>query len=78
MAYLNPDGDYVEPTRVENYNGEPRFWINGLPECGTFTIDELRAAYDSNDNAIFSAVWSGRIAIDATQRFMRDAYGNRT
>lgn len=66
MAYLNPDGDYVSPSRVEATDFEPRFWINGKPECGVFTLGELQSAYPDLDE-LRSAIWSGRIVIDATR-----------
>lgn len=66
MSYLAAESDVVEPMRVEVKNGEPRWWLNGKPECGIFTLDELRAAYPDLD-VLRSAIWSGRIAIDATK-----------
>lgn len=67
MAYLGANSYDVEPMRVEVVRGEPRFWMNGKPECGIFTLDELNGAYSTFDE-LRSAILSGRITIDATRR----------
>lgn len=65
MGCLRTD-NYIEPSRVEPTALGPRFWVDGKPECGTFTLPELQAAYSNMDD-LRSALWSGRIAIDATR-----------
>lgn len=71
MAWLTTD-NYTEPSRVEATQYEPRYWVDGKPECGTFTLPELQAAYSNMDD-LRSAIWSGRIAIDATARQLAEA-----
>lgn len=66
MAYLNANSYDVEPMRVEATDYGPRFWLNGKPECGMFTFDELRAA-NPDESEFQSALWGGRITINATR-----------
>lgn len=67
MARLVAD-NYIEPSRVEATKYAPRFWVDGKPECGVFTLDELRAAYPDEDELRRFMQSHHNIIFDVTRR----------
>lgn len=62
MSYLSAGSDLVEPVRMEVGPLGWRAWVNGKPESGAFTWDELRAVF-TNDDELRTILFRGQIAV---------------
>lgn len=62
---------HVVPMRVEATEHGPRYWLNGKPECGVFTLDELRAAFPDEGDLRGFLRSNDRIIFDVTGKVTR-------